>query len=197
MEDRLSDKKKRKFPIVLLGVAVLIIVIVVNVVVWRGYFDKQAQAASLKVDVQHVNELIAQAAEPPSELEEQLAAAQAELDALTVFPQNVDRNDVFDFILNTADECQVTIIPLVSDGDSAGGAGKSYKILQYHGTVSGSLGNVCNFMTRLHSGQYPTMIITECTIQRVSQTGAVNSINDVTVQVSLNLALYVSTARGG
>lgn len=181
----------------LLGAAVLIIVIVVNIVVWRGYFDKQAQAASLEVEIQHVNELITQAAEPPSDLEGQLAAAQTDLEnALAVFPQNIDGNDVFDFILNTADECQVIIVPLVSDGDVLGGAGKAYKVLQYHGTVSGSLGNVCSFMTRLHSGQYPTMIITECTVQRVTQEGTVTTINDVTIQVSLNLALYVSTTKG-
>jgi hypothetical protein len=40
------------------------------------------------------------------------------------------------------------------------------------------------------------MIITECTVQRVVQEGVVTTINDVTVQVSLNLALYVSTLKG-
>lgn len=191
------EKKKRKFPIMLLGVAVLIIVIVVNVVVWQGYSDKQTQAASLEHEVLQVNELIAKAAAPPSGLEEQLAAAQAELaTALAVFPKNVDRNDVYDFIVSTADECHVMVIPLATDADLDGGAGKSYKILQYHGSVSGSLGNVCNFMNKLRSGRYPTLMITECTVQHALQEGAVNSINDITVQVSLNLQLYVTSVRG-
>jgi hypothetical protein len=197
MAKRESIKRKRKIPMLLLGAVGLVIIIVVNIVVWRGYFDKQAQASALNDEVQRVNDLIALAAEPPSELEQRLAAAQVELEnTLTVFPENVDRNDVFDFILNTADECHVNIIPLVSEGDESGGAGKSYKVLKYHGTISGSLGNVCSFMTKLHNTKYPTMIINSCVVQRATQEGNASTINDVTVVVELNLSLYVSTAQG-
>jgi hypothetical protein len=189
--------KKRKLPIMLLGAVALVIVIVVNIVVWRGYFDKQAQAGALNVEVQQVKQLIAQAAEPPSELKSQLAAVQADLEnALAVFPENIDRNDIFDFILDTAEECQVQIIPLISEGKESGGTGRSYKVLKYHGTVTGSLGHTSSFMTKLHSGKYSTMIISDCTVQRVSQEGNISSIDDITVVVELNLALYVSSIKG-
>ena len=198
MESKEHKKnKKRTIPMTLLGVVVLVVVIVVNIVFWRGYFDKQAQAGAIKVEVQQVNQLIAQAAEPPSELQAQLVAVQADLEnALAVFPKNIDRNDVIDFILDTAEECQVQILPLVSEGEESGGTGGSYKVLGYHGTVTGSLGHTSSFMTKLHSGKYSTMIITDCAVQWTSQEVNISSIDDITVVVQLNLAFYVSSIKG-
>jgi hypothetical protein len=198
MENRETGKKRKiTVPLMLLGVVALIGVIVFNIITWQAYIGQQSEVGALEIKVEQVNKLIAQAAEPPTELQAQLAQAQADLEvALSVFPQNVDRNDVFDFILATAEAYHVQIIPLIAEGEETGGTGRSYKKLKYHGTVTGSLGDVSSFMTALHYGKYPSMLITDCTLQRTAQEGSVNSINDVTVVVDISLAFYVSSVKG-
>ena len=54
----------------------LVLIIVVNIIVWRKYSDKQAQVETLKVEVQQVNQQISQAAEPPSDLESRVGDSQ-------------------------------------------------------------------------------------------------------------------------
>jgi outer membrane murein-binding lipoprotein Lpp len=201
MENKLAgetkNNKKRAFPMMLLGAIALVIIIVANVIVWRSYLDMQAQVEALKTEVQQVNEQVAQAAAPPSGLESKLEIAKGELaNALQVFPGNIDKNDIVDFILNTAQECQVQIVPLVAEGVGTGSDGQSSNTLKYHGTVTGSLSRVSSFMTKLHNGKYPTMIITECTVQRVTVQDNSISDNDIAVTVDFDITLYASSIKG-
>lgn len=189
--------KKRSFPILLLGLVALVIIIVANVIVWRSYNDKQAQVETIKIQVAQVNQQVADTPQPPSGLESQLATAKDELAAaLLYFPGNIDRNDVFDFIINTADECKVAIVPLVADGTWTDASGQSANVLRYHGTVSGNLSQTSEFMTRLQNGRFPTMIITECSVKRVIIEGEPFSRDEMEVTVNFEIALYVSSVKG-
>jgi hypothetical protein len=192
MVGKLKIGKGIKFPMLLLGVIALVAIIVANVIVWRNYSDKQAQVETLKAEVQQVTQKITPAAQPPSDLESKLETAKDDLaKALLIFPANVDRNDVVEFILSTAEECQVQLVPLMAELGASGSTG-SFNVLRYSGTVSGSLSQVSSFMTRLHNDKYPTMIITDCTVQRTSVKDVTIPNNDIGVTVNFSVTLYTA-----
>ena len=148
MGGELKIGKGIKFPLILLGAIALVVIIAANIVIWRNYSDKQTQVENLKAEVQQVNQKISQAAQPPSDLESKLETAKGDLaKALLIFPANVDRNDVVEFILSTAEECQVQLVPLMAESGASGSTG-SFSVLRYSGTVSGSLGKVSSFMNQ-------------------------------------------------
>ena len=189
--------KKRPSKLMLLAAVVLVLIIVGNIMVWRGYFDKNSQVESIKIEVSQVSQQLAQASEHPAGLDEELARVQAELaEALAVFPENIDRNDVIDFILSTATRCEVTVVPLVAEGIATGGIGQASNNLKYHGTVTGTLSRTSLFMTMLHAGKYPSMIITECSVQRISSQGDSIAASDIVVAVDFEISFYVTSIKG-
>lgn len=196
--DKSKNNKKPRSLLPWLGVIVIIAVIVVNYIVWNGYFAEKSQIDLLKDEIDQVDQQTSQLAPPPPDLESKLLEAQNNLAAaLKVFPADVDRNDVVDFIFSTANTCHVQMIPLVADGWETESIGESCIVLRYHGIVTGTLINTSNFLTMLRNSDYPTMIITECNVDRVS--GFIADIPDSSLQVSidLSLALYTTSLNMG
>ena len=193
---KFKNNKITRLAITWLGVIAIIAIVVVNIVMWKNYFEKQSQLDILKSEVQLINEQISQAAEPPTDLESKLEKAEDDLAiARQVFPENVDRNDVVDFILNTAEECQVQIMPLVFDGWGAESSGQSYLVLKYYGTVTGKVSDTTNFLTKLRNGDYTTIVITECTIERKSGPDISIPDDDIEVTIDLAIELYTSSVQ--
>jgi hypothetical protein len=193
MADKSKNNKKSRSLMSWLGVIAFIAIIVVNIIMWKGYFAEKSQIDVLKDEVAQVNQQASHVARPPSGLESKLLEAQNNLtEALKVFPANVDRNDVVDFILNTANTCHVNMMPLISDGWETESMGKSYLALKYHGTVTGTLMNATNFITLLRNSDYPTMIITGCNVERAS--GLFMDIPDSNIEVIIDLSLALYSA---
>lgn len=185
-------KKKRALSITSFGVIALIAIIVANAVVWAGYRGKCAEVSSLTDEISRVYQSIKETPRPPEGLEARLETAKTELAAAKkALPDAVRRNDVIDYILSTAEECQVQIIPLVSEGWVTDNSHQSYRILKLNGTVTGSLEQATNFISELQDGKYPTMTITELTVERLSGPDISNSENSVQVSVSLSIVLYI------
>jgi hypothetical protein len=200
MKNNLADKsknnKKSRSLMSWLGVIAVIALIAVNFLMWKDYFAEKSQIEVLQNQVVSVNELAAQVPQPPSDLESQLQQAQADLAAaLQVFPANVDRNDVVAFILETAEACEVEMIPLISDGLETEFTGSSYYVLKYSGTVTGTLINASNFITLLRNGDFPTMIVTGCVVERVTGVGTDVPDSDIEVTIDLSIALYTTSVR--
>lgn len=199
MKNSIIDKSKNKKPRSLmswLGVIAVIAIIVVNIVMWKSYFAEKSQIDVLKDEIAQVNQQTSEVAQPPSGLESQLLEAQNNLTAaLQVFPANVDRNDVVDFIFSTANACNIQMIPLVSDGWEVESTGQAYFVLKYHGTVTGNLMNATNFITLLRNSDYPTLIITGCNVERVSGLYADIPDSDLEVSIELSIALYTTSIQ--
>jgi len=192
--DKSRNNKKHRSYMSWLGVVAIIAIIVINFIMWKGYFVEKSQIDVLNEEIAQVNEQTSQVAQPPSGLESQLLEAQNDLmKALQVFPANIDRNDVVDFIIYTANACNVQMIPLVSNGWEIESIGQSFIVLKYHGTVNGILINVSNFITMLRNGDYPTMIITGCDVERVSGLIADIPDSDIVVNIELSIALYTTS----
>jgi hypothetical protein len=188
-----SDKKRRSW-VPLITVIAIIAIAVANIIIWKNYFGVKSEIEVLQDEVALVSQQIAQAAQPPANLESELEKAQSDLvAALQVFPVKVDKTDVIDFILTTAKACDVQIIPLISEGLKTSDTGQSYVILKYSGTVTGKLNNATNFITMLRNGEYSTMIITECVIDRITEPESTVTGSEIEVAIDLSFALYATS----
>jgi hypothetical protein len=192
--DKNKKNKKSRSLTTWLCVIGIIVIIVANIIIWKNYFGDKSQIEVLESEIALVNEQIAEAAQPPANLESELVEAQSELiAALEVFPENVDKTDVIDFIINTAEACDVLVVPLMSEGLEISNIGQSYLVLKYSGTVIGKLNNATNFITMLRNGDYTTIIITECTVERITELESDISGSEIEVAIDLSFALYATS----
>jgi hypothetical protein len=189
-----DNKKKKKIHWMLLGAAALVVIIIANIFVWRGSLDKQSQVDALKAEVTQVNQQISQGVSPPStDLTSELTQAENDLtEALQVFPSHINGNDVIDFIISTAAQCHVELVPLAFDGEIVDTVANSVNLMKYHGTVTGTIYQTSSFLTKLQQGKYKTLVITECNVQRIIVADNPVSGDDVLVTVDFSIAIYVS-----
>lgn len=194
MEDKLNKNKKSRSLTTWLWVIGIIAIIVVNFIIWKNYFGEKSQIEVLENEIALVNQQISQADQPPANLESELEKNQDDLAAaLQIFPSNVDKTDVIDFIINTAEACDVLVVPLMSEGLETSHIGQSYVVLKYSGTVIGKLNNATNFITMLRNGDYSTIIITECTVERTTKLDSDVSGSEIEVTIDLSFALYATS----
>ncbi len=191
MAGETNRNKKKLFSITSIGLIVLVIIVVANIVVWKDHLGERAQIDVLNNEISHVHQRIGETPQPPQNLEVKLETVKAELAAVqNVFPGTVNRNDVIDYIIDVAEECQVQVVPLISQGWVTENAGQSYRVLKLSGTVTGSLEQATNFISKLQGSKYPTMTITELTVQRLDGLDISNLEDNIQVAVNMNIALY-------
>ena len=189
-----NKNKKKIISLTSLGVIVLIVVIAANVFVWKNNRDKQSQIAVLESEVSQVQQEIKGVPAPPTDLDSRLAAAQAALaEAQNVLPGTISRNDVIDYILSVAEQSQVLVVPLVAGGLAPGNAKQSFPAFTFSATVTGTLENTNNFMTRLQGKKFPTLFITGCTVNKIEATDFTRPEKSMQVTVSLSIAVYISS----
>jgi hypothetical protein len=194
MENRLNKNKKPRSLTTYLWVVGIIAIIVVNIIIWKNYFGDKSEIEALNSEVALVEQQIAQAAQPSTNLESELVKAQRDLAAaLEVFPENIDKTDVIDFVITTAEMCDVQVIPLISEGLKMSNTGQSYMVLQYSGTVIGKLNNATNFITMLRNGDYSTIVITECTVERMTAVDSDISGGEIEVTIDITFELYATS----
>jgi hypothetical protein len=194
MENRLNKNKKPRSLTTYLWVVGIIAIIVVNIIIWKNYFGDKSEIEALNSEIALVEQQIAQAAQPSTNLESELVKAQRDLAAaLEVFPENIDKTDVIDFVITTAEICDVQVIPLISEGLKMSNTGQSYMVLQYSGTVIGKLNNATNFITMLRNGDYSTIVITECTVERMTAVDSDISGGEIEVTIDITFELYATS----
>ena len=188
-----GNHKKGMFSIKSMLAIALIVIVIANIVIWAIHLNKSSQADSLTEEIALINEDIQQMSTPPGDLEAEIESAKAALAAATEdFPVSVNRNEVMDFILDTADSCGVQVIPLVSEGWSDEEAGASYRVLGFSGTVTGSITDITEFICELQNSSYKTLTVRDINITSQSGLHPENPTyeNDIPVSVSLSIAVY-------
>jgi hypothetical protein len=194
MADRIKTDKKKRSLVPFITVIVIIAIAVTNFLVWKGYFGDKSEIEVLNSEIALVNQQISQAAQPPTDLESELEKAREDLvAALQVFPEHVDKTDVIDFVINTAEACDVLVVPLMSEGLETSNVGQSYVILKYSGTVIGKLNNATNFITMLRNGDYSTILVTECTVERTTELESDITGSEIEVTIDLSFELYATS----
>jgi septal ring factor EnvC (AmiA/AmiB activator) len=189
-----GKNKKRMISLTAFGVIVLVVVIAANVVVWKNNRDKQSQIAGLQSEISQVQQKIKASPATPADLDARLAVAQAALaEAQNVLPGTISRNDVIDYILNTGAQSQVQVVPLVSAGLAPGNAKQSYRVFTFTATITGTLENAMDFMTRLQGDKFPTLVITDCSVTKIEATDFARPEKSTHVTVSLSIAVYIAS----
>jgi hypothetical protein len=195
METREKEKnKKGLFSATAIIMGALLIVIVANVVVWNNRLAKNAAVDSLTGEINQVSQQIQKIASPAADLEARLADAQAGLAAAqAVLPDEFNRNDIIEYIINLASECQVEVLPISSQGWTVE---KDNSVLKLNGTLTGSFTKANEFISRLQYGKYETLVIPDISLTR--QDGPVGtgtfSGDGTTVSVRLSISVYARPA---
>jgi len=183
----------RIFSLTSLGVVALVIVIAANVMVWKGNRDKQAQVNILNGEISQVQNNVKGIPAPSSGLDLKLAAAEAALaEAQGILPSALNMNDVIDYIIDTAEQCHVEAVPLVSEGMSSGNSNQSYRVFSFSVTITGSLANAMNYITGLQGSTFPTLSVTDCTIDKIEGTDYSRPENSTQVRMNLSIAVYTA-----
>ena len=189
--EQINNKKKSRITWNLVGFFLLVIVIAANFYVLKARAADDAQKISLSGNLAALQQQINKVAEPAGDLAARLAAAQAAYAATqTGFPTVVDRNEVMDYLLSVADENNVQILPLTSEGWKTEQNGQKYNVLSITATVSGSLENVLNLIDSLHHGKYPTLAISDCIIKRDTAASPGFPGKDMQVIVNIGFGIY-------
>jgi len=194
MIEQNKNKKKRKLKLNTIGLILLVVIVAANIYVWRNNTAGKIEAATLNGNITAVRQQITAVTEPASDLESQLETLQTKLAAAqTGFPGTVDRNEVIDYILDTAKQYQVQVLPLVSDGWGVENIGQAYNVLSITATAEGSLKDVKSLIAALQTGPYPTLTISDCVVDRVSLTTLEAPGDDLQVSVKMKIGIYTFT----
>jgi hypothetical protein len=186
-------KKKSKFNLNTIGLVLLVIIVTAYIYVWRNNNASQLQAAALSANITATQRQIKAVPAPASGLEPQLDTLKAKLDAAhSGFPAAVDRNEVIAYLLDTAQETQVGILPLATNGWVTENIGQAYNVLSFSATAEGNLDNVESFITAIQTGQYPTLTISGCSVDKPEAPG-----DEIQVTVNLKISIYTFTPPPG
>lgn len=186
-----EQKKKKKISWNRVGLFLLIGVILANLYIWRSRTAGAAEIISMNNEVAVVNQQVDAYKVPPADLESRLKKLKADLAAAQKgFPATVDRNAVIDYILKTAEKCEVAILPLASEGWKAESIGQSYNVLSITAIAEGSMAKVKEFLIELQSGPYPTLTIPGCDIRRTGVPVIAETEDEMQVQAGLRISIY-------
>jgi hypothetical protein len=183
-------------------VALLVIVIAANGVVWKNRLARSAVITGLETDLVQVNRNIARIPAPLDDLDVKMAAATAALSAAqTALPPEFNRNDAVDYILKLAEECQVLAMPISSQGWAVEKTALPYVTLKLNTTVNGDFSRVNDFIYRLQHGKYPTLAVPEIDMTRSSDPDLTSDFSgentDVSVRLSIIIYARLPTADAG
>lgn len=173
----------------------IIILLVVYAYSGMGYMKQRKEREMLTSQISNVKQTLAQMPQPPRDLEQRLAAAQARLAAeQSAFPSKMNSTQVINTILKLADVCEVKAIPLVTQPWSIENVGEhDYYVLRLNIAVEGSFSQVVSFISKLENEEFKTLTAKDLTVTRVSEQSKGETVTEGTIHVTASLALAIYT----
>ena len=143
---------------------------------------------ALTAQVNEATRTLAKTPQPPQDLEQRLAAAQASLAASQIeFPRDLNSTQVINAILKLADDCQVRVIPLVTRPWSFEKIGGGYHVFRLNMAVTGSFSQLTSFVSQLEKAEFGTLVVEHLSVAR--NTGPTEG-EAIPVTARLDLAIY-------
>jgi hypothetical protein len=193
-----TNQKKKKISLNTIGLILLAVIAGLYFYTWQAGTTTQTQVFETSQNVTIAALQAKMYTTSVDDLNGQLEAAQNKLTAAdTGFPVTVDRNEVIGYILDIAQDHNIQILPLASDGWAAQNIGIGYMVLQISANAEGALKNVNAFMDALQKGRYPTLVIPEFSISRMDVGQAGFPGEDMKVAVSMKICIYTVPQAGG
>ena len=194
MKDKFLIKKE---VLVSLLIGIVFILLVTSYLLGMDYLNQLKEHETLTSQISEVSQTLAQLPQPPQDLEQQLAAAEASLAVLaSAFPSQISSNEVIDTILKLADDCEVKAVPLLTKPWSTEKVGEhDYHVFRLSLTVTGSFSQLISFTSKLENGEFKTLIIEKLSVTIVSGQSEEESAAEETIPImaSLDLAIYAQS----
>ena len=177
----------------LLIIPLIIILVAVYYFLGMDYSKQRKEQEALTSQIIEVTQTLRQIPQPPCDLEQRLAAAQASLAAeQSTFPDNINSTEVIDTILELADNSKVNIISLVTQPWSAEVVGEhDYYVFRLNIAVMGEFPQLLTYLNKLEKGDYTTLIIEALNVTRVTGQPEEEAIPEKALLISANLKLAI------
>ncbi|GEM_PF-883482 len=167
----------------------VIILLMGYAVLGMNYLNQRQEHEALTAQIAEVNQTLNEIPQPPQDIEQQLAAAQAGLTTeQSSFPSEINTTQLVNSILEVASDCGVKATPMATQPWAVEMVGKhSYPILRLTIAVEGSFPQLATFAHELEGGEYATLVIED-----LSATRGTEESEDGTIPItgSLELAIY-------
>jgi Tfp pilus assembly protein PilO len=165
----------------------LVVLLAVNCFMGMDYLRQRQKNEAVTSQIAEVTQTLADTPEPPQDLEQKLAEAEASLaDAQNALPRDINGTQVINAILKLADACEVKAIPLSTRPWSADNIGKGYYVFRINMAISGSFPQLTSFVSKLKNGEFESLVVESLSVTRVpTSSGETGS-----VTASLGLAIY-------
>ena len=171
----------------------ILIIILLGVYYFLGtdYMKQRQQNVELTSQIADTTRTLAQMPEPPQDLEQQMATAQASLTAeQSAFPGKMTSTNIINAILKLADDHEVKAIPVVTQPWSIEAVGEhEYYIFRLNVAVTANFSQLVSFVGELENGELETLTVENLSVTRQP---AEENAPDGTIPVtaSLNLAVF-------
>jgi len=178
---------KSKLILIFLIIAVIAL-LAVYYFLEMDYLRQRQGHEALTAQINEATRTLAKTPEPPQDLEQRLAAAQASLAAAqSDFTRDLNSTQVINAILKLAEDCQVRAIPLVASPWSFESVGEGYHVFRLNMAVRGSFLQLTSFVSQLEKGEFGTLVVEHLSVTRGTEATEGEAIP---VTASLNLAIY-------
>jgi hypothetical protein len=171
----------------------IIILLVVYYPLGTSYMKQRQKQKELTAQIADVTQTLAQIPQPPQDLEQRLAIAQANLATeQNGFPAKMNTTQVINTILELAEDCEVKAIPLVTQPWSTEMVGEhDYSVFRLSVVIEGSLPQLLTFISQLENGEFNTLLVENLSVIGESQPSAEEASEEATPPTAtLNLAIY-------
>ena len=185
--------KTRKLLILLL----IIVLLVVYTTLGMDYVKQWRKHEALASEIAEATRALAQIPAPPADLEPRLAAARVSLDTVrNSFPGKLNSTRIINAILNLADDAGVKAVPLVTQPWTTEDIGDhGYAVFRLNVAVTGTFTQLVSFLSKLESGELPTLIIEHTSVTRLTETSEGKTISEgIPVNARLDLVIYTQPA---
>ena len=175
----------------LLITLLVVILLVVYYLFGMDYMKQRKQHAPLTSQITEITQTLAQMPEPPQDLEQQMATAQASLTAeQSAFPGKMTSTNIINAILKLADDHEVKAIPVVTQPWSIEAVGEhEYYIFRLNVAVTANFSQLVSFVGELENGELETLTVENLSVTR--QPTEENAPDGaIPVTASLNLAVF-------
>ncbi len=175
-----------------LTIAVLTLVVLAlltgHFFIGKDYLEQRQGQQQLDALIEDAVQLRAQTPAAAPELQASLADAEAELIAAGhALPVDLNSTGLINDILMLAEECGVSVIPLVTQPWDAAGVGRGYEVFRVNLTISGEYPDLYRFVDRLESDEFASLATENIDVVRFEATEEDEA---ATVRASLDVAVY-------
>ena len=174
-------------------ILISVILLVVYGLLGMDYMKQNSEHEDLLSEIEEVEQSREAIPEPSTYWAEQLALTEATLAAEgQIIPSEINSSDVIEYILDLADDIGIKAIPLITQPwTEVHISNNEYSILRLDVGIQGAFALVKNYISRLESGEFQTLIVEDLIVNVDYGDGEEIYAGDATpVVASLNLAVF-------